>query len=132
MTISLDPDADRRWLVARATGELEIEEALRFLRTVRSAGDAQYGALLFDARGATTRMTDSDVQRAVQQVAAIQRTSGAREHVAIVADDDILYTRMLQYEVGCAEIGVRVIRVFHDLRDAERWLSVMVSARHLH
>jgi hypothetical protein len=38
----------------------------------------------------------------------------------MVADDDMLYQRFLLYETECAEIGVRVIRVFRQLEDAER------------
>ena len=34
-------------------------------------------------------------------------------------------------ETQCAEIGVRVIRIFHQLDDAERWLDIVSSAREL-
>jgi hypothetical protein len=128
MTISLGRDPQGRWLVARVTDELRLDEAIEFLRTARS-GEGRYAALLFDARGATTTMTESDVDRMVDEVAAVVRTSGVREHVAIVADDDVLVSRLLHYEAGCAAIGVRVIRVFRQHADAERWLSVMVAAR---
>jgi hypothetical protein len=37
---------------------------------------------------------------------------------------------MLLYETRCAEIGVRVIRVFRHRPDAERWLDAVASARH--
>ena len=35
------------------------------------------------------------------------------------------------YEIQCAEIGVRFIRVFRHRLDAERWLDVMSAARNL-
>jgi hypothetical protein len=37
---------------------------------------------------------------------------------------------MLLYEAGCADVGVRVIRVFRHLPDAERWLEIVSAARH--
>jgi formate hydrogenlyase subunit 3/multisubunit Na+/H+ antiporter MnhD subunit len=40
--------AHGRWLVARATGQLNLDDAIQFLRTARSKGDARHAALLFD------------------------------------------------------------------------------------
>lgn len=81
MTISLGRDPNGRWLVARVTDELRLDEAVEFVRTARS-GEGRYAALLFDARGATTTMTEADVDRMVDEVAAVVRTSGIREHAA--------------------------------------------------
>ena len=50
---------------------------------------------------------------------------GMRGYVALVADDDLLFSQFLLYEVRVAQIGVRVIRVFRRLDDAEAWLGVM-------
>ena len=130
MTISLDLAANARWLVARARGELGLDEAVQFLRTARSKGEARHAALLFDATGANTRMTEADVERMVDEVSAVKQRGEEREHVAIVADDDALYSLLLRYEVRCAEIGVRVIRVFRQRPEAEQWLEAMVGARH--
>jgi hypothetical protein len=58
------------------------------------------------------------------------KAQGPRGHVAIVAPDDVLYARMLLYEAGCADAGVRVIRVFRQRADAERWLDIVSAARH--
>jgi hypothetical protein len=60
-----------------------------------------------------------------------QRT-GMRGHVAIAALDEEVFTGMLHYETRCAEIGVRGIRVFRLLADAEHWLEVVSAARNLH
>jgi hypothetical protein len=54
-----------------------------------------------------------------------------RGHVAIVASDDAIYNGMLRYETGCAVAGIRVIRVFRQLPDAERWLEIVSAARDL-
>jgi hypothetical protein len=48
----------------------------------------------------------------------------------LVADDDALYSRMFLYEARCADIGVRVIRVFRQRPDAEYWLETVSAARH--
>ena len=52
-------------------------------------------------------------------------------HVALVADEDRFHTWLLMYEIKCAEIGVRLIRVFRLRADAERWLAVMSATRNL-
>jgi hypothetical protein len=44
--------------------------------------------------------------------------------------DDVFYARMLLYEARCADVGVRVIRVFRQLADADRWLDIVSAARH--
>ena len=59
------------------------------------------------------------------------RSSGPRGHVALVAGDNRFYALLLMYEIQCAEIGVRFIRVFRQRLDAERWLDVMSAARNL-
>jgi len=42
-----------------------------------------------------------------------------------------LFGRLLEYETRCAALGVRVIRVFRQYEDAERWLVIVSSAREL-
>ena len=54
-----------------------------------------------------------------------------RGHVAVAALDDAVFEGMLRYETRCAEIGVRVIRVFRLLGDAENWLGIVSAARDL-
>lgn len=88
--------------------------------------------MLVDAREAYGGFSDADVERAVAAVDDAARRSGVRGHVALVALDDAVFTGMLHYETRCAEIGVRVIRVFRLLADAEHWLEVVTDARDLH
>ena len=76
-------------------------------------------------------MTDEDVDTAVIVVRKVVQTEGARAHVALVADTDRLYVWLLMYEITCAEIGVRFIRVFRQRHDTEQWLEVMSAARNL-
>ena len=52
-----------------------------------------------------------------------------RGHVAIIADDDRLYARMLLYESCLNDIGIRSIRAFRQADAAERWLEIMHVAR---
>ncbi len=99
------------------------------MQTARADDAKRMVPLLVDARGATTDMPDTAVERAVVVVQqAIQR--GPRGHVAIVADTDRLYDWMCRYETRCSEIGVRLIRVFRLRSDAERWLEAVSAARH--
>jgi hypothetical protein len=128
-TINLVHDQRRRWLIATAAGELATDETLDFIRTARADADLQIWPLLFDATGATTTMTDADVDRAVAIVAAAVRSGQRRGHVAVVADDDALYGWMLRYEARCAEIGAPIIRIFRNRTDAEHWLAIVSASR---
>ena len=130
MPIALDRDNLRRQLMARVTGVLTIYEALEFLQTARADPAVETWPLIFDTRGATTSMTPEEVEAAVAVVDAIRRTSTiSRGHVAIIADDDRLYARMLLYETLLNEIGIRSVRAFRQAAAAERWLDIMQAAR---
>jgi hypothetical protein len=82
-----------------------------------------------DATGATTDMTEADVDRLATLVRTAVETQGLRGLVAIAASDDPLYTRMLSYETKCAGHGINVIRVFRHTADAERWLDIVSASR---
>jgi hypothetical protein len=129
--ITVAHDASRRWLRARASGSLSIDQAAEFLRTARAPVELRMWPLLFDARGCTTSMTAADVAKAVAIVRKVAEQRQRRAHVALVADDDQLYGWFLDYETRCAELGVRVIRVFRQFEDAERWLEIVSAAREL-
>jgi hypothetical protein len=131
MPIVTDRDMRRRWLIAIATGELSIQQVIDFLRTARSNLNDRMWPLLFDARGCQTSMTDADVASAVAAIEEVGRQKQRRAHAAIVADDDRLYRWLLLYETQCAAIGVRVIRIFRQSDDAERWLDIVSAAREL-
>jgi hypothetical protein len=129
--IALGRDERRRWLIARASGRLSIEQVTEFLRSARANIKDRMWPLLVDARACQTAMTEADVQTAVAILPSVARRRQRRAHVAIVADDDPLYRWFLSYETQCAEAGVRVIRVFRQLEDAERWLEIVSSALEL-
>lgn len=128
----VDHSGKRGWLYAQATGCMTLGEIIMFLQTVRAKSERRMAPLFFDARGAVTEMTDDDVDEAVAVVREAARRTGPRGHVAIVADDGRLYELMLRYETRCAEFGVRLIRVFRQMTDAERWLEAVSAARHFH
>ena len=131
MSITLETDPQRQWLVATATGVITIDAVAELLRTARAPIELRMKPMLFHARGATTSMTDEDVDTAIGVVRAAI-ASGPRGHVALVADDDRFYAWLMMYEVRCAAIGVRSIRVFRRRPDAERWLEVMSATRNLY
>jgi hypothetical protein len=114
-----------------ATGLVDIDDVLRVIATARATIETRMAPMLFDAREASGSMSDADVSRAVAAVTDIVRRGGIRGHVAIVASDDGVYSGMLRYETACAAAGVRVIRVFRQLPDAERWLEIVSAARDL-
>jgi hypothetical protein len=130
--VTVDRDLSRRWLRARATGSLSIDEVTEFLRTARAPVEMRMWPLLFDARGCRTSMALGDIDKAVGIVRKVaEQQQQRRAHVALVADDDVLYRWFLDYETRCAALGVRVIRVFRQFEDAERWLDIVSAAREL-
>ena len=131
MAITVDRDDARCWFRVRADEEIGIDQILALLRTARASTATQMWPMLCDLRGATSRMTEGDVEAAADVVRRALATAGPRAHVAIVADDDPLYRWMLAYETRCAALGVRTIRVFRQLPDAERWLEIVSAARNL-
>jgi hypothetical protein len=130
--LSVSQDSKRGWIVVRASGVLDIEVVLRVIGTARATVENRMVPMLFDAREARGAFTDDDVERAVAAVTSAVNQGGMRGHVAIAALDDVVYAGMLRYETRCAEIGVRVIRVFRRLGDAESWLEAVSAARDLH
>jgi hypothetical protein len=128
--ITIVRDLQRGWLVVTATGALTIDEVVELLRTARAPVELRMWPMLFDASSATTAMSDADVDTAVAVVATAIKT-GPRGHAALVAGDNRLYAWLLMYEVKCAALGVRFIRVFRQRPDAEQWLQVMSAARNL-
>jgi hypothetical protein len=132
MPINVERDLRRHWMIARATGPLILSEVLTFIQTARVPQEVRMWPLLFDARLATTGITEAEVLKAAHAVGEAVRTTGPRGHVALVAEDDRVYQRMLLYEAACADLGVRVIRVFRQYGDAEQWLEIVSAARHFH
>ena len=130
MSLDVTRDTRRRWILVRGTGCVNLPEILTLIRTARANVEHQLWPMLVDARGATTTMTTQDVEAAVEAVRESLRMQGLRGHVGVVVDDDLFFERVLLYEARCADIGVRVIRVFRRLDDAERWLDIVSSARH--
>jgi hypothetical protein len=129
--ITLERDAARGWLRARGNGTVTLDELLKFLQTARASQELRMWPMLFDGTAASTNMTEADVDRAVSVVIAAVAASGPRAHVAVATDDDRLYRWMLRYEARCADAGIRLIRVFRQMPDAERWLDIVSAARNL-
>ena len=130
MPIHLERDPYRDWLLATATGVISLDMVVELLRTARTPIERRMMPMLFDASSATTSMTDADVMVAVDVVRRAG-ASGPRGHVALVAGDDRFFSLLLMYEIQCADVGVRTVRVFRQRGDAERWLEVMSAARNL-
>jgi hypothetical protein len=131
MPIACVRDERRRWLLARATEALCLDELTDFLRTARAKAEDRMWPMLVDARACRTIMTEVDVDAAVAIVRAVAGRKERRAHVTIAADDTALSRWFLLYEARCAEAGVRVIRIFRQLEDAERWFEIVSAAREL-
>src|SRR5260221_9340144 len=106
MPIDCVRDERRRWLLARATDPLSLDETMDFLRTARAKVEDRMWPMLVDARACRTTMAEADVEAAVAIVRAVAQRHERRAHVAIAADDGALYRWFLLYEARCAEAGV--------------------------
>src|SRR6266550_2646122 len=95
VAIDLCLDVRRKWLFARAHGSLSIEETSTFIRTARAKIQRRMWPLLFDARACHAHVTDGDLEQAIEAVHESARRGQQRGHVALVADDDLLYRRFL-------------------------------------
>jgi hypothetical protein len=129
--LAVTSDDSRRWVVVRATGVVTLGEILHLMQTTRADVRYRMWPMLFDARGARTNAVDADVEAAVATVRHVVAREGARGYVALVADDESFFARMLLYEARCAQIGVRGIRTFRQAGDAEKWLAIMSDGRYL-
>jgi hypothetical protein len=118
-------DQNRKWVRVRFEGQFTGEDAIHVIRTARADATHQMWPMLVDATGATSALTDAAIDQMVEAVKAARATQGMRGHVALVADDDLLFSQFLIYEIRTSEIGVRVIRVFRRHGDAEEWLGIM-------
>ena len=119
----------RRRILVRGTGVIRADDVVALITTARADIEHRMWPMLVDASGATTDITESDVDRLATLVRDAVDTQGMRGLVAIAASDDTLYARMLSYETKCAANGVNVIRIFRHAVDADRWLDIVGAAR---
>ena len=129
MAIVIERDEPKRWLRARATGVLTLDELVAFIRTARSSDELRMWPMIFIGDEASTTLNDEDVDGVVTIVLQALATTGPRAHVAVATRDDRLYRWMLLYEERCAEKGARFMRVFRQHPDAKRWLEIVSDAR---
>jgi len=129
VAIVIERDEQKRWLRARATGVLTLDELVAFIRTARSSDELRMWPMIFNGDEASTTLNDEDVDGVVTIVLQALATTGPRAHVAVATRDDRLYRWMLLYEERCAEKGARFMRVFRQHPDAERWLEIVSDAR---
>lgn len=129
MPIRFTVDDKVRRVVARATGDVTLAEFLAFIEKARQPIERREWALLIDARGATTHVDAAALEAIVDRVKVIVAEEPfSRGNVALVADDDRMYSFFFNYETRLTDLGIRLVRVFRQLQDAEEWLTVMSSS----
>jgi hypothetical protein len=129
VAIAIERDEKKRWLRAKATGVLTLDELATFIRTARTSAELRMFPMIFNGDDASTDMKDEDVDPVVAIVLQAIATTGMRAHVAVATRDDRLYRWMMLYEEKCAEKGARFMRVFRQHEEAERWLEIVSDAR---
>ena len=122
-------DDRRRRIAVQGKGVIRFDEVVQLIASARADIVRRTWPMLVDATGATTDITEEDVDRLAALVRTAVETQGPRGLVAIAASDDTLYARMLAYETKCSALGVNVIRVFRQAPDAARWLDIVGGAR---
>ena len=129
MPFDVERDDRRGWIIATGRGVLTLPDVAVLIQTARAPIERRMWPMLVDTRGIVSEITEREIEEAVGEVQRAAQ-AGPRGHVAIVADDDRLFDLLLFYEARCAEINVRVIRVFRQRTDAEHWLEIVSAARH--
>jgi hypothetical protein len=129
--VPLTPEFDdrRRRILVRGTDVIRFDDIVALIVTARADVEHRMWPMLVDATGATTDITEGEVERLATLVRTAVETQGMRGLVAVAASDDTLYARMLSYETTCAANDVNVIRIFRNAADAHRWLDIVGAAR---
>jgi hypothetical protein len=120
MPIQYVIDTIRQRLLTRADGLVTFEDLSEHLDAEerdRALGLPE----LFDARGATTNLTATEVRRLVQRAAAALRHKPLGP-TAIVATDDVVFGMARMYAILTEQAGAQV-EVFRDVGPANRWLQ---------
>jgi hypothetical protein len=120
MPIQYVIDTIRQRLLTRADGLVTVEDLSAHLDAEerdRALGLPE----LFDARGATTNLTATDVRTLVQRAAAALQRNPLGP-TAIVATDDVVFGMARMYAILTEQVGARV-EVFRDVDSANRWLQ---------
>jgi hypothetical protein len=120
MPIQYVIDTTRQRLLTRADGLVTFEDLSEHLDAEerdRALGLPE----LFDARGATTNLTATEVRALVQRAAAALRCNPLGP-TAIVATDDVVFGMARMYAILTEQAGARV-EVFRDVGSADRWLQ---------
>jgi len=128
--IELRVDVAARRLYAKASGVLTLLDCLTFVKTARAPVERRDWPMLFDAMDATTTEGEASIDQLVDEIIKMAaQEPGPRAYVALAAGDDALYRLMLYYEARLTDASIRVVRVFRQVADAQRWLDTMTAAR---
>ncbi len=120
MPIHYSRDTTRRRIDARSTGVIDVNEVLKFVEAQHADG-AWHDAVLLDARGAETTISPTDARQIAARVKALSAAAGPRGPLAVVTRDPVVFGMNRMY--GVYVEGTHVVGVFHDLPEAEEWLS---------
>jgi hypothetical protein len=128
VAITIERDPVRNWIIARAVGPVGVGEVVEMIRTARAHVTLRMVPMIVDARQAIADPTDADIEQAVETMRDAVRIGGPRGYVALVAQDNAVYGGLLRYETRCETFGLRGVRAFRDLADAERWLEIVSAS----
>ncbi len=122
MPISIQVEDERRRMIATATGVLDLDQLVTFIRTQR-VGARQTYSLLFDMRLATVTFTGDDIRQLADEVGARHKRGGRRAPGAIVTETDLAVGLMRMYELLVESDGVDYVGVFRSLEEADAFLA---------
>src|SRR5262245_23581779 len=112
-------DDARRGLLWVAHGEVTLAEILELTARQASEGAWSY-SMLYDAREREGSLTVDELKQLAQVIAEYGARLGPRGRIATLVPPDA-YGKKRMYSL----IGERLdedLEVFHDMREAERWL----------
>ena len=121
-------DDVRRFVRVRPLRHLTVEDVAAIVDAQADEGTWSYG-LLWDVRGTPmTALPIFDTDLIAAHVYKNLLLRGGRGPVAIVTDSAEIATTAMAYASKTAPAGVQV-QIFHDLNDAESWLSHAAPGR---
>lgn len=120
MPLNWTIDSQARRVEIVAEGDVSMAEAMAFFEAIEGAGALPYDKLLDGARG-RAQMESEEVMAIVARIRAQHEVSSVGA-LAVVATRE--QAQSLARLLGAAAVPDRPLKVFDEIRPAQRWLDV--------
>ena len=121
MPIRYELDDLKRRIMVTVVGLFRTDDILAIMARQRAEHTWTY-AILYDLRGMTGEPTIAELRQLMSEAAELRQGEGPRGPVALLATDEVLYTRLCTY-AALGRATTLTIDVFRDEDNADRWLT---------